>query len=147
MLIDDRTVVRRLRLDRAPAQRGTSVLYIVVLVPTLLIGAGVGFDVSAKISRLQQVDACARNAARAGVQAVGPTAVLGGTSTVYTSAARVRAQRFIASQPGMSGTASISGQALTVEVSSTSSTRFLNLIGVHSLSVHANRTVQLEQVR
>lgn len=143
---------RGLRLRRSPrgvrSQRGsTSPVVVVILMPAAILATAVVVDGGQKIEAVQRATAAAREAARAGTQSLSPVAVAG-QGRIDEAAARGAAASFLAGSGygGAAGSATVSGTTLTVAIDTTVPTRFLSIIGVRSLPVHASHSVELNAV-
>lgn len=132
------------RLTGDPERGGSSVL-VAILTPVLLLAIAVMVDGGEKIRATAATDGLAREAARAGAQAVSDTYVNGSAGAVDPARARAAVRSFMPS--GVPYTVSISGTTLTVTITTKTRTVLLSAVGVGSLPVHASHTVDLKQVR
>lgn len=124
---------------------GSVTLFLVVTVTGLLLVAGLVVDGGAKVRAIQHADRLAAEAARAGGQAIDvPAAIPGDTPAVDAAAAVTAAHAYLRSA-GASGTVAVTkgGRALAVTVTTTISTVFLGLIGVHTLTARGSAEVAL----
>lgn len=113
-------------------ERGQSVsVFVTVVFAALIMTAGLVIDGGQKITAASRAEAAAAGAARAAANA-GVTQTLGGSSP--GSAALRVARAFLAGQPEVSGTASISNGIVTVHTRATERTLFLSLVGIDSVS-------------
>lgn len=132
---------RTLRRD----ERGSTTLFFVVMAIGLLAVVGLVVDGGGKIRELQQANAVAAQAARAGGQAINqPQAVRGNGATVNTAAAQAAAQLYL-DQAGMNGHVQVlaGGTRLRVTTTSTYNTVFLGLAGVNQMTVTGDAEVRL----
>lgn len=136
------TLTRRLRGDR---ERGSSSVLVAILASTLLLAIAVMVDGGEKVRATTATDGLAREAARAGAQAVSDSSVTGSTGSVDPARARAAVHAFM--PPGTPYTVDVSGTKLTVTITTTSKTVLLSAVGVDSLPVRASQTVDLRQVR
>ena len=127
------------------SDEGSITLFVCVAALGLLLLAGLVVDGGAKVRALQRADRLAAEAGRAGGQAIDVRAAIPGDVPRVDPAQAVRtSEAFLAAQ-GASGTAHVTdaGRALVVDVTVSSPTVFLGLIGVNSLTVHGESTVRL----
>ena len=120
-------------------------LFLVISVVGLLTLVGLVVDGGTKVRAVQRADALAAEAGRAGGQAINvPAAVTGEVPTVDVRAAMAAAQRYL-TENGVQGVVTVTdaGRTLDVEVTSTSQTIFLGLIGVNSMTVQGHARVTL----
>jgi Flp pilus assembly protein TadG len=118
----------RLRRD----ERGQSVsVFVTVVFAALIMTAGLVIDGGQKITAASRAQTAAAGAARAAANA-GVTQTLAGASPANASVRAARA--FLAGQPGVSGTASVSDGVVTVHTHATERTLFLSLIGIDTVS-------------
>ena len=119
---------RRSRYD----ERGQSVsVFVTVVFAALIMTAGLVIDGGQKIAAASRAETAAAGAARAAANA-GVTQTLGGSSPSDASLRAARA--FLAGQPGVNGSASVSNGVVTVHTRATERTLFLSLIGIDSVS-------------
>jgi len=132
------------RRDRA-TDAGSVTLFLVITVVGLLTMVGLVVDGAAKIRGVQRADALAAEAGRAGGQAIDvPASIMGEPPTVDARAAAAAAQTYLA-RNGVDGQVTVrdGGRSLEVEVTSTTRTVFLGLIGIDSMTVHGHASVTL----
>ena len=121
---------------RTPDERGQSVsVFITVVFAALIMTAGLVIDGGQKIAAASRAETAAAGAARAATNA-GVTQSLAGASPGDASLRAARA--FLAGQPGVSGSATVSGGVVTVTTQASERTIFLSLIGVDSVSATGN---------
>lgn len=133
------------RASRACDDSGSVTLFCCISVVGLLILVGLVVDGGAKVRALQRADRLAAEAGRAGGQAIDlPAAIAGDVPTIDKQAAVLASQAYLRSS-GVTGTVSVTdaGRALVVEVTTTTKTAFLGLIGVNTLTVHGSAKVVL----
>ena len=124
---------------------GSVTLFFVIAVVGLFVLIGLVVDGGTKVRALQRADRLAAEAGRAGGQAIDvPAAIIGDPPTADARAAVHASQAYLRSN-GVSGTVSVdnAGRSLTVDVTTTSNTVFLGLIGVNSMTVHGSAKVSL----
>ena len=113
-------------------ERGQSVsVFVIVVFAALVMTAGLVIDGGQKITAASRAEAAAAGAARAATNA-GVTQSLAGASPGDAALRATRA--FLAGQPGVSGSASVSNGVVTVTTRATERTLFLSLIGIDSVS-------------
>lgn len=113
-------------------QRGQSVsVFVTVVFAALIMTAGLVIDGGQKVAAASRAEAAAAGAARAAANA-GVTQTLAGARPSDAAARAARA--FLAGQPDVSGSASVSNGVVTVHAHATEPTLFLSLIGIDSVS-------------
>jgi Flp pilus assembly protein TadG len=120
-------------------------VFFAVCVIGLLAMIGLIVDGGGKVRAAQRADTLAAEAARAGGQAINlPPAIAGKSPAADPVAAAAAAQAYLRVNH-VTGTVSIApgGRRLDVDVTSSSPTIFLGLIGVSSITVHGHATVTL----
>lgn len=120
-------------------------LFLVITVVGLLAMVGLCVDGAAKIRNVQRADTLAAEAGRAGGQAIDvPASIVGKPPVVDARAAVAAAQAYLA-RNGVAGSVAVidGGRVLEVEVTSSSRTVFLGLIGIDTMTVHGHATVTL----
>lgn len=116
---------------------GSASVFLLITLTGLLLIVGLVADGGLKLRATQRADAVAAEAARAGGQSIDlPTAVSSAAVRVDRQRAANAANAYLATT-GHTGTVGIAddGTTLTVSVTITSPTAFLNLIGVSSMTV------------
>jgi Flp pilus assembly protein TadG len=138
-------MIRRRAAQRADADRGSVSLLFVVLAVGLLAMAGLVVDGGGKARAAAQADDVAQAAARAGVQALSPVAVLDGVSPAANPALAASAARAYLDAAGVSGTVSIApgGRTLSVTTADTYHPILLSAIGIGALPVTGQATADL----
>lgn len=128
-----------------PGDTGSVTLFLVISVIGLLAMVGLVVDGAGKIRAVQRADALAAEAGRAGGQAIdAPASILGAPPVVDPRAAVAAARAYLA-RNGVQGDVTVAegGRTIDITVTSTSTTVFLGLIGVDSMTVHGHATVSL----
>lgn len=121
--------------------RGMSISVLVcLLIPTLLLCAGLAVDGAAKAAADRRAEAVAAQAARAGLDAATPVLLGGGDASALAIAA---AQQILAAHPSIDGQVQIADQTLQVTTATSVRTIFLSLAGVHELPGRGAATVEL----
>lgn len=113
-------------------ERGQSVsVFVTVVFAALIMTAGLVIDGGQKIAAASRAETAAAGAARAAANA-GVTQTLAGNSPADASLRAARA--FLAGQPDVSGSASVSNGVVTIRTRAEEPTIFLSLIGINSVS-------------
>lgn len=125
-------------------QRGSISLFAVVLTVALIVVIGLVVDGGAMIHAQQHAHSVAREAARAGGQAVATgVAVRGGGAAADPYTARAAAQAHL-SAAGLPGTVTITGGTrLHVQTTTTYEPIFLSIVGVGTQTVTARAEARL----
>lgn len=135
------------RGGRGADERGSIAPFFAIATLALMVMIGLVVDGGGKVRALQQADAVAGEAARAGGQAiVASTAVRGQGAVADPVKARQAAQAYLAAAD-VSGTVSIiNGTSLRVETTIDYQPVFLDLIGVGTLTSTGTAEVRLVEV-
>ena len=138
-LAPSRRAERGLSLGRR-AERGLSLsVWTAVALPAFIVAAGLGVDFSGHAAAEQSARSIAGQAARAGSSEVELTS---NGVRLNASSAKRTAQRFVEAA-GYSAAVSLPGGAsVEVRASGAYKTRFLGLIGIHSLAFDATSTAR-----
>lgn len=124
---------------------GSVTLFLVISVVGLLALVGLVVDGGTKVRAVQRADTLAAEAGRAGGQAINvPAAITGDAPTVDARAAVAAAQDYL-NRNGVNGTVTVAdaGRTLIVEVTSTTDTIFLGVIGINAMTVRGHAQVTL----
>lgn len=129
---------------RRTAQRGFSVSVLVcLLIPVLLLCAGLAVDGAAKAAADRRAEAVAAQAARSGMDAAAPLLLTGGDGS---SAALAAANAVLGAHPEVAGSVSVGADGVLQVVTSISRpTIFLALVGIHQVSGSGSAVVELRQ--
>lgn len=119
-------------VDARRGERGSSQVFLVLTVVTLIVVIGLVVDGAAKVQAATHAQHIAASAARAATNAVSGQTVGGDALAVDPALAQTVASHYIA-EAGMSGTVTVSGRTITVTVEHSVDTLFLSLIGISSL--------------
>lgn len=133
-----RTLRRRLTDD----ETGSASVAFVLIVVTLVVVIGLVVDSAGKYQASEQAQQIAASAARVGTNSISGDTVRIGELTLDARKATAAAQAYIAAA-GMQGTVTVTGQVVSVEVTTTYTTRFLSLIGIASLPADGAASAQL----
>lgn len=138
---------RRSRRLAGGGERGSISLFAVVVVLGMMIVAGLVVDGGGKLRALQEADAVAAEAARAGGQALDVAEAARGGAIAVDPAAAVAAATAYLSAAGVTGTVTVlDGQRLQVSTSIDYQPVFLSVIGVGTLTANGEAEVRLVQV-
>ncbi|XVV39259.1 pilus assembly protein TadG-related protein [Streptomyces sp. CA-100214] len=136
-------------MTRAPTHRwddrGGVTVFVAVCVVALIGIIGVAVDGGGKLRATERADHVAGEAARAGGQALDPTAAISGESIVVKPQDAVTAARAYLHSVGATGTVNVSadGKTLTVHTTGTYATKFLPVVGIGSMPVTGHGTATL----
>ncbi len=125
--------------------RGGVTVFVAVCVVALIGIIGVAVDGGGKMRALERADHVAGEAARAGGQAIDPTAAISGESIVVKPQDAVAAAQAYLRSVGATGTVSVSadGKTLTVHTTGTYTTKFLPVVGIGSMPVTGHGSATL----
>lgn len=113
-------------------ERGQSIsLFVLVIMGALIMTAGLVIDGGQKVAATSRAESAAAGASRAAGNAAA-TQQLGGADPA--SAAVLAAKGYLAGQPGVEGTVSISNGIIVVTTTANEPTILLSIIGVASVS-------------
>jgi hypothetical protein len=120
--------------------RGTVTAFVVVWLAAALLLGGLVLDAGLAVSTKVNARAVANAAARAGARELDITALrTRGIVRLDPAKARATAASWIA-RAGLAGTATVAGNAVTVNVTTARRTQLLGLIGITNIPVHAIAT-------
>jgi hypothetical protein len=129
-----RELIRRLMAARD--QRGQSLsLFVLVIIGALVMTTGLVIDGGQKVTATSRAESAAAGASRA-VGNAAATQQLGGADAA--SAAVLAAKTYLAGQPGVDGTVSISNGVVIVTTSANEPTIFLSVIGIGSVNARGS---------
>lgn len=112
---------------------------------TLVLLVGLAVDLGGQVHAKQRAQDIAAEAARAGGQQIQAGSAIRGQDAVVDPGPAVAAARaYLASAPGVTGTASIvSGTRVVADTQTTYTTQFLSIIGITTLTVTGHAEVQI----
>ncbi|CAM5516214.1 hypothetical protein STENM223S_03198 [Streptomyces tendae] len=132
---------------RAPRwdDRGGVTVFVAICVVALIGIIGVAVDGGGKMRATERVDHVAGEAARAGGQAIDPTAAISGESIVVKPQDAIAAAQAYLRSVGATGTVSVSadGKTLAVHTTGTYATKFLPVVGIGSMPVTGHGSATL----
>ncbi len=117
-------------------------MYVVSMMLGALVIAGLAVDGSRATQGTAMAEAVAAEAARAGGQAIDPAAALQGNDVVDPAAAVAAAQSYL-DAAGISGQVQVSGNLLIVDVTLSTPTVILDLIGISTLDLEGHAVADL----
>ena len=122
-------------------ERGQSIsLFVLVIMSALMITTGLVIDGGQKVTATSRAESAAAGAGRAAGNAAA-TQQLGGADAV--GAAVLAAKTYLAGQPGVVGTVSISNGVIVVRTSANEPTILLSVIGISSVSGQGSARVNI----
>jgi hypothetical protein len=123
-----------MKLITARDHRGQSIsLFTLVIMGALIITTGLVIDGGQKVTATSRAESAAAGASRAAGNAAATQQLGGGDGA---SAAMLAAKTYLAGQPGVQGTVSISNGVVVVATSSEEPTILLSVIGIGSIEGH-----------
>jgi hypothetical protein len=118
--------------ERGRDERGQSIsLFVLVIMGALIMTAGLVIDGGQKVAATSRAESAAAGASRAAGNAAA-TQQLGGADPA--SAAVLAAKSYLAGQPGVTGTVSISNGIIVVTTTADEQTILLSIIGIASVN-------------
>ncbi|MFF0706342.1 TadE/TadG family type IV pilus assembly protein [Streptomyces tendae] len=125
--------------------RGGVTVFVAICVVALIGIIGVAVDGGGKMRATERADHVAGEAARAGGQAIDPTAAISGESIVVKPQDAVAAAQAYLHSVGVPGTVNVSadGKTLTVHTTGTYATKFLPVVGIGSMPVTGHGSATL----
>jgi len=136
-----RKLIRPLRA-RLADETGSLSAYLLVIVVVLTVLIGIVVDGSGKYDADARAQQVANSAARAAVNSINGGTVLVGSLGINAAQAQTTAENYV-SAAGMTGSVSVAGQVVTVNVQTSYTTKFLSLIGVNQLPGKAEASAEL----
>jgi hypothetical protein len=117
-------------------ERGQSIsLFTLVIMGALIMTTGLVIDGGQKVAATSRAESAAAGASRAAGNAAA-TQQLGGADPA--SSALLAARTYLAGQPGVQGTVSVTNGVVLVTTSAEQPTIFLSIIGIESVSAHGS---------
>jgi Flp pilus assembly protein TadG len=135
----------RRRLDRLRNDRGAITITYAILLPVLIAIIGLGADNSRHSLAQDHALNAAREAARAGGQAIDASLAIPGGSKQVDVAEAIAAVNDYLTTAGVTGVVSVAPdrQHLTVAVTITENTVLLQIVGITTFTVRATATAEL----
>jgi len=130
--------------DGTEGEKGSLTLFVAVIATALLAVIGLAYDGAGKVQATQQADLAAAEAARAAGQKlnVGTAASEGGRfSPMDPAAAAAAANRYLAAA-GLNGSASVTGETVTVTTTVQWTPVLLTMIGIGPQAVEGHATAR-----
>jgi hypothetical protein len=114
-----------------PDERGQAInLFVLVIMSALIITTGLVIDGGQKVTATSRAESAAAGVSRAAGNAAATQQLGGGDAA---SAAVLAAKTYLAGQPGVQGTISITNGVVVVTTSAQEPTIFLSVIGISSI--------------
>ncbi len=123
-------------------ERGSVTVFVVSITLSLLVMAGLVFDGGRIIAGRREADAVAAAAARAGAQGLDESGLRNtAAAPIGESDASARVQRYL-EPTGFTGSATVIGDAVVVNVRRTQDLQILSLVAMHSASIEGSATAR-----
>ncbi|MER7056565.1 pilus assembly protein TadG-related protein [Streptomyces sp. NPDC000351] len=124
---------------------GGVTVFVAVCVVALIGIIGVAVDGGGKMRATERADHVAGEAARAGGQAIDPTAAISGESVIVKPQDAIAAAQTYLRSVGATGTVNVSadGKTLTVHTTGAYATKFLPVVGIGSMPVTGHGSATL----
>ena len=136
-----RKLIKVLLAARDRNERGQSIsLFVLLIMGALIVTTGLVIDGGQKVAATSRAESAAAGAGRAAGNAAA-TQQLGGADG--TGAAVVAAKTYLACQPGVDGTVSISNGVVLVATSANEPTILLSVIGISSVGGRGSARVNI----
>lgn len=120
--------------DLRRSERGSIMLFVLILTFAFMLTVGFVVDGSGRMNAVQKAESVAREAARFAGQAMTSDAVRGTGTTIDPAVGRSAAQRYLAASD-VTGTVTIQGSRVHVQVNVTYDPVFLTIIGLTRVTV------------
>lgn len=121
---------------------GAASAFVIVLTTGILILAGLALDGGLALAAKVRAHGHAEAAARAGAQALDLTAYRATGALRLAPAQAITAARAHLAAVGATGSVTITGDAITVTVTTAHPTQLLGVVGIDTLAVHGTGTAQ-----
>lgn len=122
-------------VDRTATDRGAAAVWVLIMVPALVLVAGLVADGGAVMAKHEQAQNIAEQAARAGADQLNDASLRnGGPPQIDAVAARSAATRYVHAA-GATGTVAVTGATVTVTTHMWQPMRILDAIGVSPRTV------------
>lgn len=130
------------RRTRSGTDGGQVTAFTVIWLSAMLVLAGLVLDAGLAVSTKVNARAVANAAARAGARELDLAALrINGIVRIDPGKARTAAASWIA-RAGLPGTVTVTGDTVTVSVTTAQPTQLLGLIGIGNIPVHATATAE-----
>ena len=129
-------------LSRFRDRRGQVTVFIAGASLGLILVAGLAIDGGRILAGREQAFDEAQEAARAGADALSPSALRGGSPTLVDPSAAVTAAQSYIHATGDTAQVSVAGDQVTVEVTTRVQTEILSLAGVDTVTVTGSATAE-----
>lgn len=134
---------RTLRRRPAAGDAGQITAFAVVMMAALILLAGLALDGGLTLSARERALGEAQEAARAGAQAINLAVYRQDGKLVLTPGQAVADARAYLARIGATGTASVTGNVVTVTVTIVQPMQILDAAGLRAVTVHATATPEL----
>ena len=125
-------------------EEGSVSIFLVVLLLAVFAVFGLVVDGGARLDGQREATNQAEQAARAAAQAINPTSLRSGTTTLDPTAARAAASHYLAAVGNITLTGvHVTATTVTITVSTTVQPAVLSIIGIHALTVTGTGRAQL----
>lgn len=129
----------------ARADEGAVTVFAVTAAAILVMFVGVAVDLSGAVHTMQRAQDVARQAARSAAEAAhAPSAIRGDAASVDPARAVQAGQTYLAAA-GVSGSVSVTGDAVTVQTTASYTPVILSLVGIGTRTVTGSSTARLER--
>jgi hypothetical protein len=125
---------------RLQSDAGQITAFVVVMMAALILLAGLVLDGGLTLAARERALGEAQEAARAGAQAINLAVYRQDGTLVLIPGQAVADARVYLAGIGASGTATVTGDAVTVTVTITQPMQILDAAGLHAITVHATAT-------
>ena len=133
----------RTSLSRLHAgEQGSLSIYLLLLTVVLVGVIGFVVDSSGKYQADAAAQQTADNAARAAANSIGGNTISTGSLSINAGQAETVGREYL-SAAGVAGTVAVSGELITVTVTSNYQTKFLSIFGADTLPTHGQATARL----
>lgn len=124
-------------------ERGSVTVWMVAAAFAMSILVGLAVDLGGQTHAQQRAHDLAAQAARTGAEEVLAAPAIEGRYAAIDTAAAGRAARAYLARAGATGTVRVRGNHIQVRATDSYSTRFLGIIGIHSVRVHGDAEAEL----
>lgn len=141
-----KSLLLRLRHDAAEdAERGSVTVWMIGVVVATFLMVGLLLDGGSMLRRRSEVFGIASSAARAGAQQLDQAQAVEGTAVLDPVAAERAAMDYLSGR-GLSGSVSVDGDTVTVEINAVAELQMFKLVGGDGVSFTATASAQAVKV-
>lgn len=134
--------IRKLLAKLHRDETGSITPMVIVFVPTLVLVVGLVIDGAGKIQANDNAQAIAAGATRSAANAVASQVITNGGVALDTTRARTAALDYIRAA-GMTGTATVTPNRISVQVETQYRTKFVSMLGITSLPAGASASAEI----